>query len=99
MRNTLVAVCAAMAMSGITAGAAFAAENPAETGQPGTAQLGSAGGCGAAGRTAMPNGFNTAGFANAGLRYAGSADNPNASGNTHAVAEYDIACYQQTASH
>lgn len=41
-----------------------------------------------------PQGFNTAGFANAGNVYAGTGQNTNTPANSHAVAQYDVACYQ-----
>ncbi len=66
------------------------AGNPSGTGQPSA-------GCGDPNATVMPNGFNTAGFANADQHYA----NPDstgglASGNAHVVSQYDVACYQLT---
>jgi len=47
--------------------------------------------------TVMPNGFSSGGFANAEAHYA----NPDstggvASGNSHVVSQYDVACYEQT---
>lgn len=66
------------------------AGNPSGTGQPSA-------GCGDENATVMPNGFNTAGFANAESKYA----NPDAtggvqSGNWHVVSQYDVACFQLT---
>jgi hypothetical protein len=41
-----------------------------------------------------PPGFSTAGFANAEAHYAGSEGTPSAAnGNSHAVSQYDIACF------
>ena len=40
-----------------------------------------------------PNGFNTAGFANAETHYAGSQ--PQNSTNPNSVSQYDVACFQQ----
>jgi hypothetical protein len=41
-----------------------------------------------------PPGFSTAGFANAETHYAGSDGTPSAAnGNSHAVSQYDIACF------
>jgi hypothetical protein len=66
--------------------AVSAARNPAGTGQPGQS-------CQA--QTTQPNGFGTAGFAHATTVYAGSAGTPSlANGNSHAVSQYDVACYQ-----
>jgi hypothetical protein len=76
-----------------------AAANPAGTGQPGTANPNGVA-CGDPGATAQPNGFGTGGFAVAAAHYAGSAGTGSLnSGNTHAVSEYDIACYQATQNH
>jgi hypothetical protein len=47
-----------------------------------------------------PAGFLTAGFAHAETVYAGSDGTPSlANGNSHAVSQYDIACYQVTSNH
>ena len=65
-----------------------AARNLSGTGQPGAS-------CGSANAQTEPNGFSTAGFANAETRYAGSDGTPSlAHGNSHAVSQYDVACYQ-----
>ncbi len=45
-----------------------------------------------------PPGFNTAGFNNATLVYAGSGQNTQTPSNSNAVSQYDVACFQ-TASH
>ena len=81
------------------AGPAAAASNPAGTGQPGTANPNGVA-CGDPGATSQPAGFGTAGFTNATMQYAGSPDTGSLnSGNSHAVSEYDIACYQVTQNH
>jgi hypothetical protein len=78
---------------------AFADSNPAGRGQPGTANPNGVA-CGDPGATSQPPGFGTAGFANAAAHYAGSPGTGSLhSGNAHAVAEYDIACYQVTQNH
>jgi hypothetical protein len=42
-----------------------------------------------------PPGFSTGGFANAEERYAGSPGTPSAAnGSSHAVSQYDIACFR-----
>jgi hypothetical protein len=42
-----------------------------------------------------PPGFSTGGFANAENHYAGSPGTPSAAnGNSHAVSQYDIACFR-----
>lgn len=67
-------------------GIAFAAGNPAGTGQPSQS---------CQEQTTAPKGFSTGGFANAGTHYAGSPGTPSlAHGNAKAVAQYDVACYQ-----
>ena len=67
-----------------------AAKNPAGTGQPTQscqAEL-LAGG-------SQPNGFGTVGFTGAALVYAGSPNTPSlANGNSAAVSQYDVACFQ-----
>ena len=69
-------------------GAVSAARNPAGKGQPGAE-------CGADNAKTEPNGFGTDGFANAEDKYAGSDGTPSlANGNSHAVSQYDVACYQ-----
>ena len=67
-------------------GAISAARNPSGTGQPGAS-------CQA--EPTQPNGFGTGGFANAEAKYAGSDGTPSlANGSSHAVSQYDVACYQ-----
>jgi hypothetical protein len=69
-------------------GAVRAARNPSGTGQPGAE-------CGSDNALTEPKGFGTRGFANAESRYAGSDGTPSlANGNSHAVSQYDVACYQ-----
>jgi len=69
-------------------GAVSAARNPAGTGQPGAS-------CGSDNAMTEPNGFGRDGFANAESHYAGSEGTPSsANGNSHAVSQYDVACYQ-----
>lgn len=63
---------------------------PALAGQPGAE-------CGDPGATSSPAGFDTAGFANAEVHYAGSDGTHSLiSGNDHAVSQYDIACVNVT---
>ena len=72
----------------LVAGAMRAARNPAGTGQPGAS-------CGSANALTEPNGFGTSGFEKAATRYAGSSGTPSlANGSSHAVSQYDVACYQ-----
>jgi hypothetical protein len=70
----------------LVAGAMSAARNPAGTGQP-TQSCQS--------QTTQPNGFGTGGFTNATAVYAGTPGTPSAAnGNSHAVSQYDVACFQ-----
>ncbi|MFL6288051.1 MAG: hypothetical protein ACJ73L_06600 [Actinomycetes bacterium] len=93
MKRVLAVSAIAPLMLLAFAGTASAASNPAGSGQPGAE-------CGDAGATSSPAGFNTAGFANAETHYAGSDGTPSLrSGNSHAVSQYDIACYQVTQNH
>lgn len=65
-----------------------AARNPAGTGQPGAE-------CGEEDALIEPNGFGTGGFGIAETKYAGSEGTPSLeNGNSHAVSQYDVACYQ-----
>jgi hypothetical protein len=93
MRRFLIAALASLALAGFTAAGASAAPNPSGTGQPGAE-------CGDEGATLEPAGFGTDGFANAEERYAGSEGTPSAAnGSSHAVSQYDVACFQFTSSH
>jgi hypothetical protein len=89
LRRTMLGVAsAALALSMSTTVAL--AGNPSGTGQPSA-------GCGDANATVMPNGFNTAGFANAESHYANpDSQGGTSSGNWHVVSQYDVACYQLT---
>ena len=66
------------------------AGNPSGTGQPGAE-------CGEENAWVMPHGFTTDGFANAEDHYANDDSTGGlASGNSHVVSQYDVACYQLT---
>jgi hypothetical protein len=78
----VIALAAALV---VPAGAASAARNPSGTGQPSQE-------CGEEGATATPSGFETAGFAHAETRYAGSQ--LQNSKNPQSVSQYDVACFQ-----
>jgi len=68
--------------------APVSARDPAGTGQPGQS-------CGSADAMTEPAGFGTDGFAHAETVYAGSDGTASqANGNSHAVSQYDVACYQ-----
>jgi len=82
----LVAIGTGIATFLMLSGVAAAAANPSGTGQPSQS-------CQA--QTTSPAGFNTTGFNNATLVYAGSPGTPSlANGNAHAVSQYDVACFQ-----
>ena len=85
MIKKIVTTIAAGAVSLMLVGSAFAASNPNTTGQPNAS---------CEEETAAPNGFSTAGFANAQNMYAGSGASTGATDNQHAVSQYDVACYQ-----
>ena len=96
MRKLAAAAGAAIAISAVMAPGAIGASNPAGTGQPGaggTAQTS----CGSGTASSQPPGLTTAGFAKAAGVYANPGTTPAQS--THAVSEYDIACYQFTTNH
>jgi hypothetical protein len=97
MKRTLISTAIGAVMMLAASGSAFAAANPQGTGQPGAPNES----CGSGNATNQPNGFLTAGFANAAANYAGSPGTPSAANahSTHAIAQYDVACYQQTANH
>jgi hypothetical protein len=93
MRRLLAIAAALVALALSGAPSALAAPNPAGQGQPSAE-------CGSAGATSTPAGFTTAGFAHAELVYAGSDGTPSAAnGSSHAVSQYDVACYQVTQAH
>jgi len=89
-----LALLAAMLLTIALAGSALAARNPAGTGQPGAE-------CGDEGATVEPAGFLTDGFANAEEHYAGSEGTPSLlhAHSSHAVSQYDVACFQVTSNH
>ena len=93
MKKTLVALLAGGLLAAAPAAPGLAAPNPAGTGQPGAE-------CGDEGATMEPAGFLTAGFAHAETVYEGSDGTPSlAHGSSHAVSQYDIACFQVTSNH
>jgi hypothetical protein len=93
MRKRLILLLATGLLAGVSAAPAVAAPNPAGTGQPGAE-------CGEVGATIEPAGFFTNGFAHAETVYAGSDGTPSlANGSSHAVSQYDVACFQVTSNH
>jgi hypothetical protein len=89
MRRSIAVVAVSLVFAALPATAAFGA-NPDTQGQPGQS-------CEDLGIT--HNGFTTGGFANATGRYANVPESGQGQEtNTHAVSQYDVACFQQ-ASH
>jgi len=86
----LIAGLVAIGMAGV----AFANPSPNGPGQPGAPGTT----CGSPGAEYSPPGQLTDGFLNAGLHYAGSPGTPSLehANSTHAISQYDIACYQVT---
>lgn len=72
----------------------LAASNPAGTGQPSAE-------CGDEGAELEPHGFLTEGFAHAETVYAGSDASQSLlhANSSHAVSQYDVACFQVTSNH
>lgn len=102
MGKLLAVACSVTALCGFSASTVFAEANPAGTGQPGTAKVENGGAeCGATGSEAMPKGFETPAFEAATTVYAGAKGTPSAihGSPTHAISQYDIACFQQTQNH
>jgi hypothetical protein len=90
-RLTLGLGSAALALSLGASTALAGSGNPAGTGQPSTS-------CSI--YTNQPPGFLTAGFAHASLVYANPTSQGGlSSGNSHVVAQYDVACYHHTLNH
>lgn len=98
-KTTVSAVSIAVLLGSFTT-AVLAAGNPAGTGQPGTPTVSCGSVTSAGDATKQPKGFQTNGFLDtATVVYAGSAGTPSLqNGNVLAVSQYDIACYQYTAS-
>jgi hypothetical protein len=83
-------------LSALMTGTALAAPPPTP-GQPGAPNVA----CGSGNATSQPPGFSSGGFAHAGTVYAGSPGTPSAQNaqSSHAIAQYDVACFQQTTNH
>jgi hypothetical protein len=84
MRRLLIALSSATLMLALSAGGTLA-------GQPNQS-------CGEGDAVLNPPGFDSPGFLKAELLYAGSVDSHSAD-NSHAVSQYDAACYHYTQSH
>jgi hypothetical protein len=91
-RSLAIAATLGAALALSVASGTFAAGNPAGTGQPSVE-------CGDEGAELEPNGFLTEGFEQAESVYAGEEEAASAiSGNSHAVSQYDVACFHFTSS-
>ncbi len=89
---------AAFAASTVFVLPAFADANTGTTGQPNQSCQAVFGVSSSPFPSPAPQGFNTAGFNNATLVYAGSGQNTQTPASSNAVSQYDVACFQ-TASH
>jgi hypothetical protein len=85
MRKLIAVAVVSLLLVSFGAAGAIAAPNPSGTGQPGAE-------CGDPGATTEPAGFTKPGFQIAEAHYA------NKDG-THAVSQYDVACFQVTSNH
>ena len=87
MRRSIVVVALSLVIAAFMATSAFGA-SPGTQGQPGQS-------CEDLGITHQ--GFTTGGFANATSRYANVPESGQGQEtNTHAVSQYDVACFQQS---
>lgn len=93
LRKIILAILVAVVAVGMSS-VVFANPSPNGQGQPGAPGTT----CGSPGAENSPPGFNTVGFANARAHYAGSPGTPSLenANSPHAIAQYDIACYQVT---
>jgi hypothetical protein len=91
MRRFLVVASSALAFGGVSSTVALAA-SPGTKGQPNQS-------CQSVFPSGplSPSGFNTAGFANAESKYAGSQ--PQNSNNPNSVSQYDVACFEVSQPH
>jgi hypothetical protein len=93
MKKVFLALLTTALLTIVPLSPAVAASNPSGTGQPGAE-------CGEPGATMEPAGFLKDGFAHAETVYAGSEGTASAAnGSAHAVAQYDVACFQVTSNH
>lgn len=88
MKRIVAIVSAVSLLAAVPSSVAFAAANPNGTGQP--SQSCQAEPSGPPGLLSTTNGFAT----RAVIVYAGAPGTESAEANTHAVSQYDVACYQ-----
>jgi ABC-type glycerol-3-phosphate transport system substrate-binding protein len=96
----LLAILSLIMLLAVGAGAAFAASNPSGTGQPSQTCLSSSA-PNEPGQAANAPGsaFNESGPGTAGTVYAGNGVSATTAGSSHAVSQYDVACFQVSQSH
>ena len=87
-RITSAAIGAALGLALIAS--PVAAANPSGSGQPNAS---------CEETNSAPNGFSSGGFAKAELHYAGNGAGSLNATSTHAVSQYDVACYQVSLHH
>lgn len=92
MLKRLTGGAAAATLAFALSTATVLAANPSGTGQPSAE-------CGDPGAEQNPAGFDSGGFANAELNYAGSGPGSSHANSGSAVSQYDVACYQITQHH
>ena len=84
----------------IGATGATAAPNPATTGQPSQTCLSSTAPTEPGNAAAAPgSAFNETGPGTAGVVYAGNGISATTAGSSHAVSQYDVACFQVSQTH
>jgi hypothetical protein len=99
MRNLLTCGIAA-ALLAIGSASATAATNPSGTGQPSQTCLSSTAPAEPGNAAAAPgSAFNETGPGRAGVVYAGNGISATTAGSTHAVSQYDVACFQVSQTH
>jgi hypothetical protein len=91
MRRIATTAVAALFLSAVAAPVASPARNPSGMGQPNVE-------CNEGEITAEPAGFGTPGFEIAEAHYAGNGKSADQPSSEHAVSQYDVACFQQTAA-
>lgn len=92
MKKTIMSILTGITLTVVLSGSVLATSNPSGTGQPNQD---------CSQQSMQPNGFATSGFAHAETVYAGSDGTPSQQNakSSHAVAQYDVACYQTSQSH
>lgn len=99
MKRMLVVGALVAAMVGSTVGTALAAANPSGTGQPSQTCLSSTALFEPGNAASAPgSAFNENGGI-AGSVYAGNGVSATKAGSSHAVSQYDVACFQVSRSH